>query len=85
MNSNNDGGPAFPGTIRKTEKYIDEGWYGHTRHTNVPHDGMSLRDWFAGMVLMGTYASGDLALSMDRIAGDCYGVADAMIAERGKM
>ena len=45
--------------------------------------GMSLRDWFAGQALAGLFAHpGASDCSIAEIAQDCYGHADAMIAER---
>jgi hypothetical protein len=40
--SKNDGGPAFPHEGRDNGPGNIKGW---------PHDGMSLRDWFAGQAL----------------------------------
>jgi hypothetical protein len=42
-----DGGPAFPITKRKTEKYADEAGYGRTREVTGLEGGMTLRDYFA--------------------------------------
>jgi len=65
-----DGGPAFP-----REDY----------QTNCApgQQGMSLRDWFAGMAL-GGYMVSDLAVNGPMAAQMCYEIADAMIAEREK-
>lgn len=41
----NDGGPAFPTTPRST--------------LDIPQDGMTLRDWFAGQALAGFFAQPD--------------------------
>jgi hypothetical protein len=63
-----NGGPAFPNR-------------GDNTPTNQIYDGMSLRDWFAGMALSGTIetnASADDA----RFAQWAYNVADAMLAAR---
>lgn len=46
------------------------------------HDGMSLRDWFAGMALQGLIASG--ANGSARDASESYTIADRMILERAK-
>ena len=40
----NDGGPAFPASLYKLE---------HGQESVVPHEGMTLRDWFAGQALAG--------------------------------
>jgi hypothetical protein len=46
------------------------------------HDGMSLRDWFAGQALAGVLPIQDNIKRPDQIAADCYIIADAMIKER---
>lgn len=46
------------------------------------HDGMSLRDWFAGMALQGLIASGANGSARDAI--ESYTIADRMILERAK-
>ena len=63
-----DGGPAFP-------RVEGEHFFGA--------DGMSLRDWFAGLAMQGILASGDDNDSKV-IAIGSYGVADAMLDEREK-
>lgn len=45
---------------------------------------MSLRDWFAGQALIGYMTHLLSRLTDKEIAGYCYGVADAMLAERKK-
>ena len=50
MKNLNDGGPAFPCSVRRSEKYMDDGGYGRTRTVTVQEGGMTLRDWFAGQV-----------------------------------
>ena len=64
------GGPAFP-----------------NRGDNSPgfpyYDGMTLRDWFAGQVLMGDCVQ-DSFCPNERRAKWCYEMADAMLAEREK-
>ena len=49
--------------------------------------GMSLRDWFAGQALadMASVVDKDFpGFGMEQVAKECYRMADAMIAERGK-
>lgn len=71
MRKPNDGGPAFPLVTRWTgDGYPYE-------YTN----GMSLRDWFAGMALVGYMARPDAQEGMVT-AEDCYWYADAMLAVR---
>lgn len=86
MSAVEDGGPAFP-----HDKYQknSEGQWG-----TYAAGGMSLRDWFAGGVLQGTYASREmyLAIMSDRgtldpdeyVAQQAYQAADAMIAARSR-
>ena len=64
--SNSDGGPAFPCSGRIDASFAE---------------GMSLRDWYAGIVLQGL----DLKQSKDFLASWAYQIADAMIAERQKV
>ena len=45
--------------------------------------GMTLRDWFAGIYLIGM-SSPDIHMSYVDIASECYKQADVMLAERNK-
>ena len=70
------GGPAFP---------VQE------RECMSAHDGMSLRDWFAGMALQGLLSgcrteTNEIAKEIANNIGIglAYKMADAMIAERNK-
>ena len=64
------GGPAFP-----VKKWREEGHY----------EGMSLRDWFAGMALQGSLAgTPDSICTIDEYANEAYQYADAMLEVRGK-
>lgn len=70
-NNKNDGGAAFPG--------------GDSEAGEPYYKGMSLRDWFAGMAMMGFAASPSNKVGQwtpEEVAGDAYGYADAMLAER---
>lgn len=62
--NNFNGGPAFPGPTQR-EQRVDI------------NEGMSLRDWFAGMALIargnGSYNS------WEAMAEDCCEIADAML------
>ena len=84
-----DGGPAFP--------HQREQWSEHECHPSgvggnlvrfehPHHDGMSLRDWFAGMALQGAVArEGIITIAGDRpgkTADEAYTIADAMLAAR---
>lgn len=46
------------------------------------HDGMSLRDWFAGQVLSAVYSGLPNGADFTEVAELAFGVADAMLAER---
>ena len=50
-------------------------------HTHGGHDGMTLRDWFAGQAMQGMLADGS-AWETAKLARDAYKAADAMLAER---
>jgi hypothetical protein len=54
---------------------------------SVPHEtpGMTLRDWFAGMVASGMNANSSMDnMGPQTLAENAYAQADAMIAEREK-
>lgn len=74
----NDGGPAFP---------VD-GTFQDERGEDFYQPGMSLRDWFAGMVLAGHWVGrfpDDINTpTVERMAEACYKLADAMLKEREK-
>ena len=68
----NDGGPAFPGPAQHE---VSRGL----------HEGMSLRDWFAGQALAGMLADPNVSARGDMVhvlATDLYRVADAMLKAR---
>ena len=71
MSEIKDGGPAFPS---------------HGTMGEVNHQGMSLRDYYAGQAIVGTrsimnfYNDG----TIDGIVNDAYKLADAMIEAREK-
>ena len=70
-----DGGPAFP--------VIDDE---RTRLPIYSTSGMTLRQWYAGMAMVGITASPKTVakISPDEVAACAYEVADAMLAEREK-
>jgi hypothetical protein len=82
--SKETGGAAFPHK-RVSNMYPDQFIY---------EEGMTLRDYFAGQALTGLCNRADIKkdliridpkeLVMKQIAIDCYGMADAMLAERSK-
>lgn len=80
MSATNDGGPAFP---RPCGEYDDASLSGGAY--NNSQSGMSLRDWFAGQALAGLAACPNLKRTDNAsVVAACYGVADAMLAERAK-
>lgn len=68
--SNDTGGPAFPTKNYAAIQPIAEGY----------SEGMTLRDWFAGMAMQGL-CSGN-STSPQQIAQAAYIVADAMLKVR---
>lgn len=80
-----DGGPAFPRPMGHN------GMEHHEEHDWSTDDkGMSLRDWFAGQALAGGALEffqgngGGAWKDYNEFAASCYGMADAMLAEREK-
>tara|TARA_R110000868_G_scaffold2666_10_gene18858 strand:- start:2118 stop:2375 length:258 start_codon:yes stop_codon:yes gene_type:complete len=74
----NDGGPAFPSKMLVNRFATEE-----TAQKLIGADGMTLRDWFAGMALMGFSTQPDnCSTPCDNIAGWSYQQADAMLATR---
>jgi len=69
----NDGGPAFPMSYDNSLAY-----------TYPSHQGMTLRDWFAGQALAGLLACGEAHDEhTDSVtAGAAYKMADAMLKAR---
>lgn len=66
------GGPAFPGPI-------------HPLTYSGSLEGMSLRDWFAGMALQGYRSQkGGHLFTKESVVSWAYQDADAMIQERDK-
>lgn len=86
-----DGGPAFPRPISEDRTHGDL----FDGNDMVPaQNGMSLRDWFAGQALAGADMGQELGESVfdpiqlkhfaERMAHDCYVMADAMLVARKK-
>ena len=75
MSEKNTGGPAYP-TISNVENKQD--W--------ITEEGMALRDYFAGQVLVGVTSLPDAEWCPDDYpvgtAKFCYQIADAMLKER---
>lgn len=73
--SKDTSGPAFPVTLPSGESY-----QGH-----LPHDGMTLRDYFAAKALQGMCADSSTAgTKATDLCEECYQLADAMLAARVK-
>lgn len=74
-----DGGQAFPGKPFEASYMGDDGKM-HPMYA----PGMSLRDWYAGMALIGLCASPDnkLLKGGDQFAGVAFVLADAMLKAR---
>jgi hypothetical protein len=81
MKDNDNDTPAFPGGMAGHE-------YGD--HAGEPmNDGMTLRDWFAGMVLQGQLASqneckGGKWIKFNQLATVCYEIANEMLKARSQ-
>lgn len=73
--SERDGGPAFPSFV-EVEEYSESRHQYVTRRVSV--GGMSLRDYFAGQVLSGVYASNSQRLVASGIADEAAEQALAM-------
>ena len=79
-----DGGPAFPHD--KYQRREDGQWGSYAS------GGMSLRDWFAGQVMVGILPHPKTLLSYgenittgdNMLAQNAYRIADAMLAARAK-
>lgn len=76
MTKLDDGGPAFP---IPQQQFTD----GVTIVSAQGHDGMSLRDWFAGQALTGLLTRGP-GVEMSSRCQQAYNYADAMIDFRKK-
>jgi len=75
MTTKDDGGPAFP---------VQDEVYGNGER-QYGSNGMTLRDWFAGMALQGIIQvlhRGIRPQDIELMSRDCYGLADAMLAAR---
>jgi hypothetical protein len=80
MSAPNDGGPAFP-----TPNNGEWGFNSKNEKVFCPDvtPGMLLRDWFAGMALMGFSAHPhNKNWTPKEIANDAYLLADSMLVER---
>ena len=85
----NDGGPAFPCEYDVAAEWPDNPKPGtlYPINEHVVARGMSLRDWFAGQIINGWYATYGLDQAFSNVdvqanAHLAYRQADAMLAER---
>ena len=74
MNKINDGGPAFPADMQRRDPLTNE-W------SDLPPQGMSLREWLAGMALQGLLACSDVEGSANDLAKDAIAYADELLDE----
>lgn len=80
MTSKNDGGPAFPFEMRRTPTLPSGQAIGPTYLEFYP--GMSLRDWFAGQIIMSRFHISPEV--QESYAERAYAMADALLAARDK-
>jgi hypothetical protein len=70
------GEPAFP-----CEEWRNTSSDPLAKPKHIIHTGISKRDWFAGMALMGRMARNSHYATWEDAAKDAYEAADAMLAE----
>jgi len=70
----NTGGFAFPRPASIGNNYLT----GETGVVVDPHNGMTLRDYFAGQAIIAYHADGNYSNSED-VANWCYQLADKML------
>ena len=68
------GGPAFPTKNYAAIQPLAEGY----------SEGMSLRDWFAGMAMQALILAAKTSQDVDLLSKGAYQMADAMLKERSK-
>ena len=68
------GGPAFPTKNYAAIQPLAEGY----------SEGMSLRDWFAGMAMQSLILAAKTSQDVDLLSKGAYQMADAMLKERNK-
>ena len=91
MTARETGGPAFPSKRMARIRMVADGVFDPDDPRNFAmaeavHDGMTLRDYFAGQALAGLCAYGIPGEhhTPEATAEDAYAYADAMLAEREK-
>lgn len=93
MKTQNDGGPAFPLIQEETIRCSGPNEAARVEAINKRRQGMSLRDWFAGMALQSEAITQVLEWKVNQVdwqercnnaAENAYTIADAMLVERSK-
>ena len=74
MSKKNNGGPAFP-YVMNAENYELQ---------DLCSEGMTLKDYFAGQVIIGIIANAEGIVCAETMANSAYAIADSMIKEREK-
>lgn len=78
--------PAFPRPAATVTTWNADGRPHYETH--LGHEGMSLRDWYAGQALPGVLVARAVAAIADTsqgsIAAECFEIAAAMLAARAK-
>lgn len=89
MSNFNDGGPAFPQA--RVTVLAEDGTPNES--AAITHDGMSLRDHYAGLAMqsfcqgakgMGGLARDEIVSQFDRLAEFAYLLADSMVRAKAK-
>ena len=80
--SKDNGGPAFPCSVRRSENYMDEGGYGRVRMVTAQEGGLSMRDYFAAKAMQGILATHPPASELGTFVQYAYRIADAMLKAR---
>lgn len=79
-------GPAFPSDqpIFMVPVDMPQEWKDKCASVAAKMEGMSLRDWFAGMAISGVVIHLRSGADCESLASDAFKVADAMLKERDK-
>lgn len=80
MGKRDDGGPAFPGPKTRLVTGFNDSF---PHEETVYVDGMTLRQWYKGMALIGWMSAnvGRGLVKDDQVISQVSGLADALIAE----
>ena len=63
---------------------IDKIEYAFPLADDTYHEGMTLRDWFAGKAMQSLILAAQNAKDIDMLSAGAYQLADAMLKERSK-